>query len=226
MTDRLILTLAILGGTGKQGPGLAYRWAKAGYHVAIGSRTPDKAVRVASGLNERLGRKTIQGMGNEQAARRCDIAVLTIPYSAHRSLLEELKPQLQGKVLADVTVPIVGSDAAVVQMPPTGSAAQEAQQILGENVRVVAAFQNVSYVHLMEDGLVPCDVLVCGDSQEAKDQVLQLVSAAGLTGWDAGPLQNAVVVEGLTSVLIGINERYGVKNAGIRITGEQSAGGS
>jgi NADPH-dependent F420 reductase len=221
MTKRLFLTLAILGGTGNEGQGLAYRWAKVGYHVIIGSRTPDKAERIADELNKRLGGELIVGMGNEEAASTCDIAVLTVPYKAHAATLETLKDKLQGKVLVDVTVPIVPPNVSVVQPPQAGSAAQEAQEILGEGTKVVAAFQNISHVHLLEDDPIACDVLVCGDNEQAREQALQLVKAAGLVGWDAGPLQNAIVVEGLTSILIGINQRYKMKGAGIRITGEE-----
>jgi NADPH-dependent F420 reductase len=223
MTDRLILTLAILGGTGKEGRGLAKRWIGAGYHVIIGSRAREKAERVAAELNAELGRELIRGMENGQAAGMCDIAILTVPYEAHAATLQALKPKLQGKLVVDVAVPLVPPEITRVQLPKAGSAAQEAQAILGPNVQVVAAFENVSHDHLMEEHPVPCDVLVCGDSQSARDQVLQLVSGAGLVGWDAGPLQNAAVVEGLTSILLGINKRYKIKGAGIRITGHQAA---
>jgi NADPH-dependent F420 reductase len=223
MTDRLILTLAILGGTGPEGRGLAKRWTGAGYHVIIGSRAQAKAERVAAELNAELGRELIRGMENSQAAAMCDIAVVTVPYEAHAAILQALKPKLQGKLVVDVTVPLVPPDITRVQLPKGGSAAQEAQAILGSRVQVVAAFQNVSHVHLMEEHPVPCDVLVCGDSQSAREQVLQLVSGAGLVGWDAGPLQNAAAVEGLTSILLGINKRYKIKGAGIRITGHQPA---
>ncbi|MBN2555221.1 MAG: NADPH-dependent F420 reductase [Anaerolineales bacterium] len=221
MTDRLILTLAILGGTGNEGKGLAYRWAKAGYHVIIGSRQAEKAQRIAEELNERIGRDVIQGMANQDAARWCDIAVLTAPYSAHASTLEGIKDLVQGKVLVDVTVPLVPPKVSTLHVPDDGSAAQEAQRILGENVQVVAAFQNVSFAHLQEDQPVPCDVLVCGRSSQARTQVLQLVKAAGMVGWDAGALENAIVVEGLTSILIGITLRHKIEHPGIRITGEQ-----
>lgn len=224
MTDRLFFTLAIIGGTGKEGQGLAYRWAKAGYHVIIGSRTPDKAERVAADLNKMFDRNIVSGMGNEDSASNCDIAVLTVPYSAHKTILESVRDPLQGKVLIDVTVPLDSESFTTVFIPPAGSAALEAQEILGESVNVVAAFQNISHVHLQQDGPVPCDVLVCGDSEAAKKQVLQLVEAAGMAGWDAGPLQNAVVVEGLTPVLLGINKRHDLNHAGIRITGVQSLG--
>jgi 8-hydroxy-5-deazaflavin:NADPH oxidoreductase len=219
MTDGLILTLAVLGGTGKEGPGLAYRWARAGYHVLIGSRAQEKAEAAAAALNQRLGEEVVHGLLNEDAARQCNIAVLTVPYSAHRATLESLRPALVGKVLVDVTVPL-GADITRVSMPPAGSASLEAQEILGPDVQVVAAFQNISSVHLADDHPIPCDVLVCGDNPTAREQVLHLVEAAGLTGWDAGPLQNAPVVEGLTSVLLGINKRYKIRGAGIHITGD------
>jgi len=221
MTDRLILTLAILGGTGNEGRGLAYRWARAGYHVLIGSRTPDKAEGVAAELNERLGTEMIRGLGNAEAAAHCDIAVLTVPYAGHRATLEGLAGVLSGRLLVDVTVPIDPDDISVARLPPGGSAALEAKAILGDSVQVVAAFNNVSHVYLQADGAVPCDVLVCGDGPAAREQVLHLVEAAGMVGWDAGPLANAAVVEGLTSVLLGINRRHNIRHAGIRITGEE-----
>jgi hypothetical protein len=220
MSERLILTLAIIGGTGNVGPGLAYRWAKAGYHVIIGSRKKEKAERAVAEVNQRLERDVVLGMLNQDAVEKCDIAVVTVPYEAHRATLEALKDPLQGKLLVDTTVPLVPPNVSVVQLPSAGSAAQEAQEILGDGVNVIAAFQNVGFKHLLEDHPVPCDVLVCGDDDAAREQVLHLVAAAKLVGWDAGPLQNAPVVEGLTSILIGINQRYKIKGAGIRITGE------
>ncbi len=216
----LILTLAILGGTGKEGKGLAYRWARAGYKVIIGSRRMDRALAASVELDNLLGgTASIQGMENAEAAARADIAILTVPYAAHRSTLEGVRDQLQGKILVDVTVPLVPPKVSKVQMPPAGSAAQEAKEILGDGVEVAAAFQNISHEHLLGDGEVDCDVLVTGSSKAAREEALKLVEAAGLTGWDAGPIENSVVVEGLTSVLIGINKKYGSTHAGIRITG-------
>jgi hypothetical protein len=130
-----------------------------------------------------------------------------------------VKDALKGKMLIDVTAPLVPPKVSKVQMPPAGSAAQEAREIVGEGVEVVAAFQNISHELLLTDEEVECDVLVTGTSKEARTEALRLVEAAGLTGWDAGPIENSVVVEGLTSVLININKQYGSTHAGIRITG-------
>ena len=219
MKESLLLTIAVLGGTGKEGKGLAYRWAKAGYRVLIGSRSSEKAVTAASEIMELLeGSSSVVGMTNLEAAEQADISVLTVPYSAHRETLEGLKTALKGKILVDVTAPLVPPKLSKVQMPPAGSAAQEAKEILGEDVEVVAAFQNVSHEHLLGDDEVECDVLVTGSSKKARAEVLTLVEATGLTGWDAGPIENSVVVEGLASVLININKQYGSTHAGIKIT--------
>ncbi len=215
--------LAVLGGTGKEGKGLAYRWAKAGYSVVIGSRDIEKAQNAAIELNALLDQNTVTGLDNVTAAKQGAMVVLTVPYSAHKSTLETVKEALQGKILVDVTVPLAPPKVTKVQMPPAGSAAQEAREILGEGVEVVDAFQSISYEHLMFGDEVPCDVLVTGSSKEARLQVIKLVEAAGLTGWDAGPIENSVVVEGLTSLLIYINKQYGSTHAGIKITGVNKA---
>jgi len=214
-------TLAVLGGTGNEGPGLARMWAKSGrYNLIIGSRQAEKAERVAQELNEKLGQNLIRGLTNEEAATAADICVLTVPYEAHGSTLRQLSGVLQGKILIDVTVPLKPPKVSHVNIPPGGSAGQEAQAILGEGVRVVSAFQNISSTHLAEDHEhIDCDVLVCGNDKEAKAEAIALAEAAGMRGLDAGPLQNGVVVEGLTAVLIGINIRHKVKGAGIKITG-------
>ena len=214
-------TIAVIGGTGHEGPGLALRWAKSGrYQVIIGSRQSDKAEGVAAELNARLGQSLVRGMANPEAAAVADIVVLTVPYSAHAASLESIRAGLTGKILVDVTVPLQPPRVSRIYIPPGGSAAVEAQTLLGGDVRVVAAFQNISAVHLEDpDHPIECDVLVCGDDAAAKAEVIALARAAGLRALDAGPLQNAVVVEGLTAVLIGINRRYKVKGAGIRITG-------
>ncbi|MDW8227177.1 MAG: NADPH-dependent F420 reductase [Anaerolineales bacterium] len=219
-TDSILYTIAILGGTGKEGKGLAYRWARSGYHVLIGSRSPERARATADELMKRPEiTGLVEGMSNLEAAQKADIVVLTVPYAAHRETLESVKDALQGKLLVDVTVPLVPPKVTKVQMPPAGSAAQEARQILGEGVEVCAAFQNISHELLLTDEPIECDVLVTGTSKEARAETLKLVAAAGFTGWDAGPIENSVVVEGLTSVLIHINKQYHSTHAGIKITG-------
>lgn len=213
-------TIAVLGGTGNEGPGLALRWARAGHRVLIGSRAAEKAQKVAAELNAILGAPLIEGLANAEAARQCDLAVLTVPYEAQNPLLEGLKAELEGKILINVTVPLKPPKVSQVYLPPEGSACEQAQRLLGPGVRVVAAFQNVG-AHNLEDPEhpVPCDVLVCGDDKEAKAIAIRLAEALGTRGIDAGPLVNATVVEGLTALLIGINKRYKVSGAGIRITG-------
>ena len=220
-SESLLLSIAILGGTGREGKGLAYRWAKAGYRVLIGSRASERAVTAASEIMELLeGSSSLVGTSNREAAELSDIVVLSVPYAAHRETLESVKDVLKGKILIDVTAPLA-SPKNKVQMPPAGSAAQEAKEIVGEDVEVVAAFQTIPYEDLLKDEEIDCDVLVTGSSKEARSEVLKLVEAAGLTGWDAGPIANSVVVEGLASVLININKRYGSTHSGIRITGVQ-----
>jgi NADPH-dependent F420 reductase len=222
--ETLLLTIAVLGGTGKEGKGLAYRWAKAGYQVLIGSRYSEKAVTSASEIMELLeGESSVVGTTNQEAAQQADIVVVTVPYSGHREMLESVKDALAGKLVIDTTVPLIPPKVSKVQMPAAGSAAQEAKEILGDSVEVVAAFQNVSYEHLLGDEEVECDVLVTGSSKKARQEALMLVEAAGLIGWDAGPIENSVVVEGLTSVLININKQYGSTHAGIKITGAQKS---
>jgi len=142
-----------------------------------------------------------------------------VPYSAHRQTLEVLKPYLLDKLVIDVTVPLKPPKVTRVSMPPEGSAAQEAQAILGEEAHVVAAFQNISHERLLSQDEIECDVLVCGKGKEARQIVLGLVADVGLIGWDAGPIENAVVIEGMTSILIGLNIQHKVSSSGVRITG-------
>lgn len=224
MTDNtILLTIAVLGGSGKEGKGLVYRWAKAGYRVLIGSRSPERAQAMAEELSNQLNdTAVIEGMGNLEAAQKANLVVLTVPYSAHRETLESIKDVVQGKLLVDVTVPLVPPKVTKVQMPPAGSAAQEARAILGAGVEVCTAFQNISYEHLLNaEDTTGCDILITGTSQNARHETLKLVEAAGFVGWDAGPIENSVVIEGLTSVLIHINKQYNSTHAGIKITGAE-----
>jgi len=219
MSD-LIQTIAVLGGTGKEGSALALRWALKGYKVIIGSRSAEKAQAAAAEMNAQLDGEILLGMGNEDAAAQASIVVLSVPYDAHKATLEAVKPHLEGKVLVDLTVPLAPPAIMTVNVPAGKSACLEAQAMLGAGVRVVAAFQNVSAVKLKDpNNTVDCDVLVCADDEEAKAHVIALVEAAGLRGIDAGPLANAVAAEALTPVLLWINKKYKVKGAGVRITG-------
>jgi len=214
------MNIAVLGGTGKEGSGLAMRWAHAGHTVVVGSRDPDKAQRAADELNAALGGATVRGAANGEAAAGADVVVLTVPYAAHKDTLLSVKDVLAGKVVIDVTVPINPNDFLRVMVPAGGSASKEAQLLLDNGARVVSAFQNISATHLKKlDAVIDCDVLVCGDDDAAKQIAMRLVSDTGMKAWDAGPLDNAGVVEGLTTVLLGINRRHRVKGAGIRITG-------
>jgi NADPH-dependent F420 reductase len=214
------MKIAILGGTGKEGMGIGYRWAKAGHAITIGSRQESKALDAAVKLQEMLGNEIkIAGKENLEAAKEAELLVLTVPFNAHKAMCEYIKEASQGKIVIDVTVPLVPPKVTKVQMPPAGSATLEAKEIFGENTSVVAAFQNISYEHLVEDGEVACDVLVTGDSKASREAVIKLVQEAGLVGIDAGPIENSVVVEGLTSILIGINKQFGINDAGIKITG-------
>ncbi|MGE3296234.1 MAG: NADPH-dependent F420 reductase [Porticoccaceae bacterium] len=217
-------TLAILGGSGDLGGGLAFRWARAGYPIIIGSRSADKAGQAATELAAKGVTGKVHGLDNEAAARAGDIVVLTVPFANQAPTLEAIKAAVQGKILVDVTVPLVPPRVGTVQLPAGGSAGQIAQAIVGEGVRVVSAFQNVAAAHLEDPAHDPdCDVLVCGNDAEACAAVLELVAAAGMKGWHAGPIANSVVAEALTSVLITLNRRYKIPGAGFRITGSPQA---
>ena len=210
----------MLGGTGKEGSGLALRWANAGHHLIIGSRTPERAQEAAAAINARIGADRAEGSDNLKAAQHADIVVLTVPYAAQLATLDEVKVALAGKILIDVTVPLMPPQVGRAQLPEGGSAVVKAQTMLGSGVRVVSAFQNVSAELLIEPGqAVDCDVLVCGDDREARAQVIALAQHAGMRAFHAGPLANSVVAEALTSVLITINRQYKVKHSGIAITG-------
>ncbi len=215
--------IAVLGGTGDLGTGLARRWARAGYPVIIGSRTAEKAADGARALEAWLQQQGVanpgvQAMDNVAAARAAAIVAMTVPYDHHRSTLESIREAVQGKVFIDVTVPLKPSKVGTVQLPSAGCAGQEAQDLLGDGVKVVSAFQNVAAHHLQEGGPIACDVLVAGNDKDARAEVITLVEACGMRGFHAGPIANAAAAEALTSVLIQINRQFKC-HAGIRITG-------
>jgi len=217
-----IRKIAIIGGTGKEGKGLAYRWAKAGYEVCIGSRRLEKAqsaIEELADMQKDEDAFSLSAAVNEEAAQWGEIIVLTIPYAFHEEMLQVLKPYVQGKVFVDVTVPLIPPKVSVIQIPEDGSVALKTQRILGEEVKVISAFQNISFELLLKDDPIECDVLLCGTDKETRKLGLQLVRDAGLEAWNAGPLENAIIAEGLTSVLIRINKQYKTHSAGIKITG-------
>jgi len=216
MTEKKFV-IAILGGTGSEGPGLALRWATAGYKIIIGSRQAEKAERTAAELNTMLGTSTIIGLENSEAAKAGDICVLTVMQSAHQIALESLKDVLKGKILVDATARVEFRNPK----PPNPPAAAEiAQEILGPDVKVVAAFQNVP-AHALKtlDQPIRSEVLVCSEDIASAQKVIDLAEAGGMKAYYAGGLANAIIVEGLTAILISINKHYKRKTASISITG-------
>ncbi|MEE3183903.1 uncharacterized protein METZ01_LOCUS26736 [marine metagenome] len=213
-------TIAILGGTGDLGTGLAIRWSKAGYKIVIGSRTLPKAQAAVAELEKISPTTPAAAMENTDAATAGDIVVLTVPAEHQLSTLETVKSGLRGKILIDVTVPLVPPKVGMVQLPVEGSAGKRAQNFLGDDVHVVTAFQNVAAHLLKEDVTVECDVLVAGNKRAARDKVIQLAQEAGMTGWHAGPIENSAAAEALTSVLIQINRRHDISHSGLQIVGQ------
>lgn len=219
-------SICVVGGTGAEGSGLALRWAHAGHRVTIGSRDASKAQEAARELNAILGAGSIAAADSATGAAAADIVVLTVPFAAQIPTVTALKEQLAGKILIDVTVPLVPPKVSRVQLPPTDSCVVAVQQLLGSEVRVVSAFQNVSAHKLKKLGLsIDCDVLVAADDKQARAVAIELAGDAGLRGIDVGPLANSVVAESLTSALIWINRTYKLPDAGIRITGLATEGG-
>ncbi|MCC6779439.1 MAG: NADPH-dependent F420 reductase [Hyphomicrobiales bacterium] len=216
--------IAILGGTGSQGNGLALRLARAGHQVIIGSRDGERARATAAEVSGRIG-KPVAGAGNRDAAGAAETVILTVPYAVQRATVEDVRDRLTGKILVDATVPLVPPRVSVVQLPEGQSAVATLQDLLGKDVRVVSAFQNVSAEHLADlEHEIDCDVLICGDDAAACAHVVALCTDIGLRGLHAGSIRNSVAAEALTSLLIAINRRYKVKGgAGIRITGIPTA---
>lgn len=214
-------TIAILGGTGDLGTGLARRWAKAGHKVIIGSRTTEKAEAAAADLVD-FG---VTGLENLAAAAAADIVAITVPYANQLGTLEASRAGLEGKILIDATVPLMPPKVGTVQLPEGGSASVNAQKALGEGVIVVSAFQNVAADKLKSSADLECDVLVAGDKVAARQTVIDLVEDAGMRGWHVGPLANSAAAEAMTSLIIQVNRRYGIDGAGIRITGTPTKDG-
>ncbi|MDG2277339.1 MAG: NADPH-dependent F420 reductase [Pseudomonadales bacterium] len=214
-------TIAILGGTGDLGTGLAIRWSKAGYKIVIGSRTLEKAQAAVAALQEISPETPAEAMENLDASGAGDIVVLTVPAEHQISTLDYVKGNLAGKILVDVTVPLVPPKVGTVQLPPEGSAGKRAQEFLGEEVMVVTAYQNIAAHLLQQDVTIECDVLVCGNKKVAREKVIQLTEDAGMNGWHAGPVANSAAAEALTSILIQINRGGILSHSGIKIIGQE-----
>ena len=208
-------TVAVIGGTGNLGAALAKRLAAAGRRVLIGSRDAERARAAAAQLGASLGAGT-----NAEVAAAADVVILAVPFASQRTTLQDIAPHVAGKIVVDTTVPLDPPKVMRVQLPPEGSAALIAQQVLGPSVRVVSAFHNVAAHKLATDEKVECDVLVFGDDHKARDVVVALADACGLRGVHAGALANSVAAEALTSIIIFINKTYAVDGAGVRITGQ------
>jgi len=210
------MKISILGGTGSLGKGLANRWLKAGHEIIIGSRSLESALKATQGLDIDDSNACL----NDEAALLGDIACLTVPFAHQAETLQTVKENLKNKILIDATVPLVPPKVMRVQLPKEGGcAAMIAQTILGEEVRVVSAFQNISAELLQSSHPIICDVLVCGDKREDRDTVINLIEDMGLKGWHAGPLCNSAAAEALTSVLIAINKNHAISHSGITVTG-------
>ena len=221
--EKSATTVGIVGGTGDLGAGLARRLARAGFKVIIGSRNESQAQTAGEALkalgdSSGWGALNVSGASNPDAAAAADLIFVTVPFAAHAPTLESIKGSVQGKVVVDVTVPLVPPKVARVQLPEGGSAGQLAQIALGENVRVVSALQNVAAAHLNSDDTIDCDVLVTGNNKEARQQVIDILEVIEVRGFHAGMINNAAAAEALTSILININKQYKT-HAGIRITG-------
>lgn len=212
-------SVAVLGGTGALGNALATRWALAGHHIIIGSRAAERAAQAAVAMNAVQSGLNVSGAGNAQAAQAADVVVLTVPFAHQAPTLAAIQANCAGKLVVDTTVPLMPPKVGTVQLPAPGCAALIAQAALGETASVCSAFHNVAAEKLAAAGDVECDVLVFGDKLNDRKRVIELAQSAGLRGIHGGPLANSAAAEALTSVLIGINRRYNVPGAGIRITG-------
>jgi 8-hydroxy-5-deazaflavin:NADPH oxidoreductase len=214
-------TLAIIGGTGKEGSAIAARFAKAGVRVLIGSRDAMKAQNTANTINSKFGIKNVEGYTNKDAAAKADVVLLAIPYDGMKPILEDVKSSMPGKIAINIASSLDAEKKSRARIiTPAGSITAEIQQFFGEATKVVAAFQNISPEQLEKlDEKIETDVFVVGADREARDLVINLIKKAGIDAFDAGMIQNAVVVETMTAALIAINIRYKVKGAGIRLVG-------
>ena len=215
--EKNINTIGILGGSGALGSGLSYRLGKAGYQVVIGSRNPVKALEKVNEINLRLKQEKISIESNYLAAEKSELVILTGPFSNHREIVEEIAKVVQNKIVLDTTVPLVPPKVARVQLPEYGSVAKKTQELLGKEVRVVSAFQNVAASHLDGDDALAGEILVFGNNKDARETIIGLIQEIGMKGWHGGSIDNSVVAESMTSVLIFMNKFYNMEGAGINI---------
>ena len=214
------MLIGILGGTGKEGAGLAQRWAMAGHQVIIGSRDAERARARAAELSAQADGASITGMSNLDAATAAPVVVLTLPAAGLAATLMPLKEACRGKVVISTVVPLSFGGGRLFTPPPQGSAAEEVQDLLGSEARVVAAFHHIAAHELSAtEHAIECDLLLCGGDAEAKKVAGELGQSMGLRAVDVGALTNAGPLEGITAVLTTINRRYKLKNSGIKITG-------
>jgi coenzyme F420-0:L-glutamate ligase/NADPH-dependent F420 reductase len=218
-----LTTYSIIGGTGDLGGALARRLAAIGKQFWIGSRDPAKAANAAAELSKEFPKAKIGGLGIADAAAAADICFVTVPYAAQPGTLEQLRDAVRGKILVDATVPLKPPAVGRVQLPPSGSAVVDGAAILGEGVRIVSALQNIGAEKLAAGGDIGADVLVAGDDAEAVEVVRAILAEVGLRSWHVGPLANSAAAEALTSLLIQLNRRYKLGQAGIKITGKSKA---
>ena len=209
-------SVAIVGGTGNLGTALAARLAAPGVRVLIGSRDPAKAQTVVESLKLKVTQGKLEGKGNQEAVKEAEFVVIAVPYEGHAQIVADLKGQLAGKTIIDTVVPLQKGKPFV---PPAGSALLEAQKILAGEAPVVGALHNISAADLGDSAAALGDVLVCGDSAEAKEKVMEIIRRIGAKPFDAGPAANAYVIEGITGVLIYLNRKYKSKHASVKITG-------
>lgn len=212
--------IAIIGGSGALGSGLAKRWSKAGYPVIIGSRSVEKANTVAEQINSENNINSVQGADYHSAAAKSEVIVITVPFSSHTQTLETIKDDVSEKIVVDTTVPLEPPKVGTVQLPATGSAALITQKLLGTEADVVSALHNVAAHKLHGQDIIDCDVLVCGNKRNARQLVIELIEMIGMRGLHAGPITNSIATEAMTSVLITINRHYKVADSGFRITGD------
>lgn len=218
--DMKNIEMAVVGGTGALGGGLALRLARANFKVVIGSRDAGRAAEAAKQVAAATGSDSVSGTDNLSAAKGADIVFVTVPFGSQESTLADIAPLVAGKIVVDTTVPLVPPKVARVQLPEGGSAAAIAARILGDDVRLVTGFHNVSAEKLSGDGETGCDVLVFGDDIQAREQIVDITNQLGVRALHGGPLCNSAAAEAMTSVLIAINKRYKVTSgAGITITG-------